>query len=273
MTKLGLVGEKLGHSLSPEIHNFIFKNNNIHGNYSLIEIKKEDSDKIVEIARKIGLSGFNVTVPYKETVMEQLDFISEEALAIGAVNTVIVEKDRVSGYNTDYYGIIKLFSQLGTDLKDKKFCILGSGGAAKALIVAIHNLGGKVSVVSRNKYSKGDLKIRFPYIDLLSYDEIDGGEVVINATPVGMYPDIHKTPLDEKNIKKFKFAVDIIYNPYTTEFLQIAKKNGLITINGLPMLVEQGIKAQELWQNKKFDNVLYSELLELLGGKNENNGD
>ena len=271
MIKLGLVGEKLGHSLSPEIHRFIFEKSDICGEYSLIEIEKKASDKIVDRAKNMGLSGFNVTVPYKEVVIPQLDFVSDEAKNIGAVNTVVIRDGKTYGYNTDYYGIIKLFNEAHIDIKDKKCYILGSGGAAKALIVAIHDLGGKVFVVSRNKETKMNLKVKFPYIELISYDEIDCGDVVINATPVGMYPNVDISPLNEKNIKKFSFAVDIIYNPSVTKFMAIGKANGLKTINGLPMLIEQGIKAEELWQNKKFDRGLYSGLMRLLGGKDEDN--
>ena len=265
MVKFGLVGEKLGHSISPMIHRFIFSYLKSDGTYSLLEIEKEKSDNIIEEVKKREIIGFNVTVPYKETILSQLDDISREAKEIGAVNTVVLEDGRYIGYNTDYFGIIKMLE--GIEVENKICYILGSGGAAKALIVALHDLKAKnIYVVTRDINNKNMIKEKFPYIDIISYSEIEEGDILVNATPVGMYPKIESTPISENDIKKFSVAVDVIYNPEKSLFLRLAEKNGLKIINGLSMLIEQAIKAEEIWQKKKFKNILYDELLKFIKG-------
>ena len=112
------------------------------------------------------------------------------------------------------------------------------------------------------------IKEKFPYIDMISYSAIEEGDILVNATPVGMYPKIDNTPISENDIKKFKIAVDIIYNPRNTLFLNLAKKHGLTAINGLSMLIQQALKAEEIWQNKELPDNLYDELLKFLKGEN-----
>lgn len=267
MNNLGLVGEKLGHSISPAIHQFIFDYLKINGIYSLLEIDKKDSNNIIEEIEKRDITGFNVTVPYKEKIISQLDTISSEAQKIGAVNTVVLKNGKYEGYNTDYFGIIKMFE--GIEVENKICYILGSGGAAKALIVALHDLKAKnIYVVTRDINNKNMIKEKFPYIDMISYSAIEEGDILVNATPVGMYPKIDNTPISENDIKKFKIAVDIIYNPRNTLFLNLAKKHGLTAINGLSMLIQQALKAEEIWQNKELSDNLYDELLKFLKGEN-----
>ena len=269
MIKLGLVGEKLGHSFSPEIHKFILEKIGVKGEYSLIEIPREKSKDILEIVRKKGITGFNITVPYKEVLFDKLDWVSDEAKEIGAINTVLLREDKSYGYNTDYYGVIKMLNEKNIDVTGKKCYILGTGGGAKSIIVALKKLGAdEINLVSRNsEEKKTKLLERFPYIRVIDYNEIDRGDLIINATPLGMYPNIEKTLVGKEILKKFKYAADIIYNPEETLFLKNARECGLVTVNGLSMLVEQGIKAEEIWQNRKFDSLLYRDLLKYLGGK------
>ena len=223
MNKYGLVGKKLGHSLSPEIHNYIFDKLGVEAEYSLYEI--EDGKDILKLMKEKGIKGFNITIPYKEIVMSQLDFISEEAEKIGAVNLVKIKNGKSYGYNSDYYGVIEMLEKHGVKVKGKICYVLGSGGASKSVIVALHDLGAKeIVVVTRDVESKRrELKNRFRNIEVVSYENIIGGDIVVNTTPLGMYPNIDSSPLDEEILKRFDIAVDVVYNPKTTKFLQLAK--------------------------------------------------
>lgn len=253
MNKYGLVGKKLGHSLSPEIHNYIFDKLGVEAEYSLYEI--EDGKDILKLMKEKGIKGFNITIPYKEIVMSQLDFISEEAEKIGAVNLVKIKNGKSYGYNSDYYGVIEMLEKHGVKVKGKICYVLGSGGASKSVIVALHDLGAKeIVVVTRDVESKRrELKNRFRNIEVVSYENIIGGDIVVNTTPLGMYPNIDSSPLDEEILKRFDIAVDVVYNPKTTKFLQLAKNCSLKCVDGVSMLVGQAIKSDELWEGIEVD--------------------
>lgn len=253
MNKYGLVGKKLGHSLSPEIHNYIFDKLGVEAEYSLYEI--EDGKDILKLMDEKGIKGFNITIPYKEIVMSQLDFISEEAEKIGAVNLVKIKNGESYGYNSDYYGVIEMLEKHDVKVKGKICYVLGSGGASKSVIVALHDLGAKeIVVVTRDVESKRrELKNRFRNIEVVSYENIIGGDIVVNTTPLGMYPNIDSSPLDEEILKRFDIAVDVVYNPKTTKFLQLAKNCSLKCVDGVSMLVGQAIKSDELWEGIEVD--------------------
>lgn len=259
MSKYGLVGKKLGHSLSPMIHNYIFKKMNIDAEYALYEI--EDGEEILKIMKEKGVEGFNITIPYKEVVMKQLDCISQEAQKIGAVNLVQIKDGKSYGYNSDYFGIIKMFEKYKVNIKNKICYVLGSGGAAKSMIVALQDLEAKeIVVVTRDvEMKRGVLKEKFKNIEVISYEDIIGGDIIINATPLGMYPDIDSTPVDEEIIKRFDIAVDMIYNPKLTKFLKIAKDNNLRYVNGVTMLVGQAVKSDELWEKLEIKEEVIEE--------------
>ncbi|RHF72505.1 shikimate dehydrogenase [Fusobacterium mortiferum] len=253
MNKYGLVGKKLGHSLSPEIHNYIFDKLGVEAEYSLYEI--EDGKDILKLMEEKGIKGFNITIPYKEIVMSQLDFISEEAEKIGAVNLVKIKNGESYGYNSDYYGVIEMLEKHDVKVKGKICYVLGSGGASKSVIVALHDLRAKeIVVVTRDVESKRrELKNRFRNIEVVSYENIIGGDIVVNTTPLGMYPNIDSSPLDEEILKRFDIAVDVVYNPKTTKFLQLAKNCSLKCVDGVSMLVGQAIKSDELWEKIEVD--------------------
>lgn len=264
MNKYGLVGEKLGHSLSPVIHSYILNKIGIDGEYKLYEIPEEKS--IVEELKKEQVVGFNVTIPYKEKIMKELDHISEEALKIGAVNLVKIEDGKSCGYNSDYFGVIRMLEKSGVKVKGKICYVLGSGGAAKSVIVALQDLGAKeIVVITRDVKNKRErLREKFKNIEINSYDDIIGGDIIINTTPCGMYPDIENTPVPEEIIKRFDTAVDVIYNPKKTKFLVLAEENGLKSVNGTIMLIEQAIKSEELWQNMEIKREVEEEIEKIL---------
>lgn len=267
MELYGLLGEKLGHSLSPEIHEPIFDKLNIKGKYNLFSIKKEDFPEVVSSLKVLGIKGVNVTIPYKEEIMKQLDIVSEEAKKIGAVNTVHIENGKAIGYNTDYYGFYKMLIRDKVEIKDKEFYVLGAGGASKAIIhCLLDNEASRVVLVSRDK-EKTKAKFKGINVDIINYEELKSIRdkyAIVNTTPCGMYPNIDSCAVDEKIIENFKVACDIVYNPEETKFLRIAKEKGLKTVGGLFMLVGQGVKAEEIWNNKKIDSSLEEEIFNKL---------
>ena len=245
---------------------YIFNKYNIKGFYSLYEIERENIDKALESMRILGIEGVNITIPYKEKFLNKIDFLSKEAEEIGAINVLKIEKNRFSGYNSDYYGFIRLLERGKIEIKDKKCVVLGTGGGAKAIIVALKDLGAKeIVVVSRSREGKIEkLKERFSYINVATYEDRIDGDAIVNCTPVGMYPNVENSPVSEEVVKRFESVVDIIYNPLQTKFLYFAEKNGIKNIDGLFMLIEQAIKAEEIWQEREFDKKLGEELYQKL---------
>lgn len=249
----GLVGEKLTHSLSPQIHKQIFDLLNIEGAYKLFEIPKDNIHNLGESIKLLGIKGVNVTIPYKKVVMDQLDYISPEAKKIGAVNTILLNEGKLEGYNSDYYGFGMMLERKKIAVDNKTSVVLGNGGAAKAVITYLIDNGAKeVYLVTRNKENNKTVDNN---IKLIDYKDLEGitGDILINTTPVGMYPNEGYSPVSVDIIKKYDAIVDIIYNPGLTEFLRLGKENNKVICGGLYMLVGQGIKSQEIWQDRKIN--------------------
>ena len=262
---LGVLGKTLGHSLSPEIHEDLLKQQNIRGSYQKYEMDEQEVRQILDVMKKKHVIGMNVTIPYKEVVYRLVDKLDEHAEAIGAVNTILIEDGVSYGYNTDYIGIISMFHKAGVSLAGKDIVILGSGGAAKALIYGFHLEGAaSITVAARNEKAITCLKELFPYIHTCTLTDISTGDILVNTTPVGMYPHTGESPVGPSIIRQFKIAADIVYNPLITEFLKIAREEGLKIVTGLMMLVDQAIASEEIWLHKKLDynigNKIHDEL-------------
>lgn len=245
MNKYGLIGKTLKHSVSKPLHELIRAYNGLNFTYDYIECETDNQVyETIELLKLGKYHGFNVTIPYKETVIPFCDKLSEAAKKIKAVNTIYMKDGLVYGDNTDYYGVIRLFEFYHIKPKTKAVYILGSGGAAKATAYALKELGYLPVVVSRDKEKH---KPHFQtVIDYDQFYQIDKYPLVINTTPVGMYPNVNDCPLPPNISKKVEIAVDLIYNPKKTQFM----KDASFSCNGLVMLVAQAIRAQELWQNK-----------------------
>ncbi|MBW9171906.1 shikimate dehydrogenase [Clostridium estertheticum] len=269
----GLLGEKLSHSVSPQIHSKIFNKLGMKGYYHLFEVESKDLKAVMEGFKVIKPRGINVTIPYKIKVMEFLDEVSAEAKAIGAVNTIKFENGKTIGYNTDYFGIGMLFNKNDIQVENKKVTIFGNGGVAVAMVNYLLNNGiSEITVVTRN-VSKLKENSSFNSCRVISYDEIQGikePSIAINCTPLGMYPNLNNSPIEKKYIGKFTSAVDMIYNPKETLFLKYAKEAGLKAVNGLYMLVGQATCAQEIWNNIKIPKKTIDEIYEELGRGVEN---
>ena len=260
----GLLGEKLGHSLSPEIHKKIFEKLNIEGAYKLFPIPKDEICKVGESIKLLGIKGVNVTIPYKQEIMKQLSYVSDEAEKIGAVNTVLLKDGELYGYNSDYFGFGKMLEINNIKVKNNVAAVLGFGGAAKAAITYLLDNGiDKLYVVSRDKSPKEGLDERAVLIDYEDLKEIKG-DILVNTTPVGMYPNVGKSPVGENIVNNFSSLVDLIYNPKETEFLRLGNLLGKKTCGGLYMLVGQAIKSEEIWQNRTIDEKILNEIYEEL---------
>lgn len=251
----GLLGEKLSHSLSPKIHNAIFRELYIDGAYKLFEIKKEEINEFKNALKLLDIRGVNVTIPYKEAIIPFLSEISQEASKIGAVNTILLKDNKLIGYNTDYFGFGKMLEVNDIYVEDKEVVVLGTGGASKAVVEYLKDKKAKsITLVSREKKENLDNIVYKTYNDNIS------GEVLINTTPVGMYPNIGKSPLENNVIENFSVVVDLIYNPTKTELINIAEKQGKKICGGLEMLIFQAIKAEEIWQGIEIPNYISEEL-------------
>ena len=250
MLKFGLIGEKLGHSLSPQIHTNIFKEALLDGEYKLYEIPRENLSKIKQFMIENELSGINVTIPYKQEIMPFLDEISSEALQIGAVNTIVMRNERLIGFNTDYFGFGEMLNFHNITFEDKPVVVLGNGGAAKAVVSYLTNNGaGNVYIASRKPSDDSSI---------ISYEHITtfNNYLLVNTTPVGMFPNVGHSPVTEEVVKNSSAVVDLIYNPKTTEIMKMADNLNKPSCNGLFMLVAQAVKAEEIWHEMPFSATL-----------------
>lgn len=250
MAKFGLIGGRLGHSYSMGIHESYFDILGESSTYDLIETLAEELANTISRLKREGYSGLNVTIPHKVAVMDLIDEISVEAKDIGAVNTLKFTDNKIIGYNTDYYGIKKTFEKFGVAVRDKDVFILGTGGAANAVSALCKNEGGKVTFVSRT-----------PGADAIGYNDLKSvhpNGVLINCTPVGMYPDVDASPTE--SVDGFDCVVDLIYNPPTTKLLKKAESCGIKAVNGLYMLVAQAVYAEAIWHNASFDEQVIDKI-------------
>ncbi|MGI6710706.1 MAG: shikimate kinase [Bacilli bacterium] len=236
MIKLGLIGEKLTHSYSKMIHNYLGLE------YSLISLNNYEFKDFMERKEFVGI---NVTIPYKEKVIPYLSFCDHKASRIQAVNTVINDNGQLRGYNTDYEGFRYLLIHEKIEVENKKVLVLGTGGTSKTIACVLDDLGAKkVYFASRMKKENAFL-----------YEEIKDLEVdiLVNATPVGMFPNVGKMAISLDQLKGLKTVVDVIYNPYNTQLMLEAKKRKIKAVNGLSMLVYQALSSIELFLNKRYD--------------------
>lgn len=234
MDKYALLGEKLSHSYSPLIQNKLFKVKNIDASYSLYELKEDELKEALDKLRNGLYKGYNVTIPYKEKVIKYLDYITPHAKEIGAVNTVYFKDGKLCGDNTDYYGFTLELKDLGINPKGKDTYILGTGGASKAIRKALIDLGANIYLVSRTKNP-----------DTITYDMLSDRklDIIVNTTPLGMYPNVDASPLKEDIARNASVIVDIIFNPKETLLMKYNKNS----YNGLKMLFYQAAKAQDIW--------------------------
>ena len=250
--KYGLIGEHLGHSYSPFIHSLLGS--------SPYELKSLRPEELGQFIKAGDFAGLNVTIPYKKAVVPYLDHIAPEAKAIGAVNTVVRRGDGLWGYNTDYYGFLYAAARAGISLKGKKVLVLGSGGASAGVQAAAVGAGAaQVLVVSRT----GALNYENVY-------QVSGAEVIVNATPVGMYPQNRGKLLELSRFISCCGVIDLVYNPLYTPLLLDARKLGIPFSNGLSMLVSQAKYASDLFQGIQRPDSIIDDILDKTLNKVQN---
>lgn len=236
----GLIGKSLTHSFSKFLHSVI-------GDYNY-ELKELNPESLEDFIKSKDYKGINVTIPYKEMVIPFLDFVDEKAQEIGAVNTVVNKGGKLYGYNTDYFALKALIEKAVVEVRDKKVLILGTGGTSKTAFCVAKALGAREIIFVSRKESENAISYDTAYTKHTDTD------VIINTTPVGMYPNIDAAPISLDNFKNLSGLVDVIYNPLNTNLVLKARENGVTAVNGLYMLIYQGVLASELFFDKKILN-------------------
>ncbi len=256
MKKLfAVLGDPIGHSMSPTMHNDLLSFYEIDAHYHPFKVNKEDLQTAIKGLKAIGVSGFNVTVPHKSSIIPFLDNVDELALSIGAVNTVVNENGNLVGYNTDGLGFIKGLDPYVASFTDKKVLIIGAGGAARAIFFTMAKMRPLAIDIANRTVSKAkELIDSCPFESKSRSLSLEGAvdhlgeyDVVIQTTMIGMYPNVTETPISLSNLKKQSLVCDIIYNPLETQFLMEARQRGAMVQNGIDMFVYQGALAFEKW--------------------------
>ena len=263
---VGLIGHPIKHTFSPFIHNVGFEINKLDYIYLPFDIPPANLKNGIKGIVTLNIKGFNVTIPHKEKIMEFMSNISEEASIVGSINTVVNEMGKLSGYNTDVTGILETLSPYKKEISGETISIIGSGGAARAVIYTLirHFKPKKIFLINRTEQRAESLKSYFKAkmkFDGLSVKELfppglvpilKDSKLIINSTPVGMYPedDDAVITLDDSFVKG-QIIFDLVYNPIKTKLMQIAEKKGAITLDGLNMLVYQAAGAFKLWTGEE----------------------
>ncbi len=251
MKNIYLIGEHLTHSYSPEIHSYLSDYN-----YALKELKMEELKGFFE---KRDFDGLNVTIPYKNEVIKYLDKISPEAEKIGAVNTVLNENNTLIGYNTDYYGFMEMVEKSGAEIKNKSAVVIGSGGASRAVCAVLSDMGAKSVRVLTHKDNTPE-----------KIGEYTDCHIIVNASPVGMYPNNGISPVELQQFKNCTCVLDLIYNPAKTKLLQSAEHLGKKHLNGLYMLVAQAKRAAEIFTGEEIENSRTEKICRTIEMKTKN---
>lgn len=259
----GLIGNPVGHSVSPAIHNNLAQLTGKDMVYTTFKVEKGDVASAVRGAYSLNILGLNVTVPHKSEVIDSLVDIDPLAKAIGAVNTLVRVDGGFKGYNTDIFGLARELEDEGIELADSKVIILGAGGAARAITFLCSSKGAKkIYLLNRSVDKAQDIahavnthfhNEKVIPMNIADYADIPGDDyIVIQTTSVGLHPNDEAVVIDDEAFyKKAAVGVDIIYNPAKTKFMKLIKAQGKNAYNGLKMLLYQGVSAYELWNDCK----------------------
>lgn len=248
----GLLGEKLGHSYSPQIHSYL-------ADYSYHLFEKQP-DEVGEFLRAGSFTGLNVTMPYKKAVIPYCTKLSDCAQRLGAVNTIVKQSNgTLIGHNTDYFGFSSMLDRSGISVSGKKALVLGSGGASVTVVTVLEERGAEVVVVSRSGKDN--------YDNLHRHSD---AALIVNATPVGMYPNTGKSPLDLSVFPSLEGVLDLVYNPARTQLLLDAEARGLVAENGLWMLIAQAKESAEWFTGTKIPDERIPNVHQILRNQMEN---
>ncbi len=261
MKKYLVIGNPINHSLSPRLHNYWLKQNNIDATYDKIRLEEDGIKEIIQDIKKQKIAGCNVTVPFKKKIIPFLDSLSSEAEKTQSVNTIIFEKGNLIGHNTDIAGFDKAIKALNFNIKDKKILILGAGGVVPSIVYALKEMDIlEITISNRTKKKAENLKILFKNLNVVEWGNLSEFDVVINATSLGLNKE--KINLDFSNVGKNKLFYDVIYNPKETNFLKKGKELGNISENGKLMFVFQAYESFKLWHG--IEPEINQDILKLL---------
>ncbi|MFA5575712.1 MAG: shikimate dehydrogenase [Tissierellaceae bacterium] len=265
----GVLGDPIAHSMSPLFQNYLLRKKGLDSLYIPIKIPPAKLGAGMDLLRE-NLAGFNVTIPHKESIMPYLDQIDPLALEYGAVNTVKLVDGKLTGYNTDGVGFVRSLERYKMDLEGKKVLLLGAGGAAKVIAFEVVKAGGLLSIANRNmsrahSIRRDILKHYDSRIDLVQLESISPPyDIVINSTSVGMEPRSGESIVDGHVLEGAGLVYDIVYNPPESRLLKLGKEQGAMTINGLSMLLYQGLESFEIWTGEKTSRQDYEEIYDLV---------
>jgi len=247
MKKFLVIGNPIQHSLSPKLHNYWFKKNNINAVYDKKEINEKDIESIVSEARGEKINGINVTVPFKKIVIPFVDELSPEANESQSVNTIYLQNGKLIGHNTDISGFELSIKYSKYDVKNKIVFILGAGGVVPSIIIALKKMKtAKIIISNRSKNKAEELKNMFNELELIEWGETPNFDMIINATSIGLKNE-DGIKLDYSQIEPNKFFYDVIYNPKETIFLKRAKLFGNRAENGKMMFIYQAHQSFTIW--------------------------
>ena len=244
---VGLIGWPVEHSRSPAMHNAAFAALGLDWHYILLPTPPDQVEAVVARIRSGELQGANVTIPHKQAMMSYLDEIDPAARAVGAVNTIVKQADRLIGFNTDTLGFKRSLIETGVDVKDQPCAVLGAGGSARAVVYVLHELGARITGYVRDVEKAGAVHADCRSLNMLP--EIDPAtKLIVNTTPVGLSPNVCASPWpDDVPLPKGALIFDLLNNPARTKLMQQAERAGLRAVNGWDMLVYQGAAAFEKW--------------------------
>ncbi len=266
--KFGIIGNPIKHSLSPILHKYWFEKYGLNASYTTIEAEDKDLTDIIQKIRNNELAGINVTLPFKQKIVNQMDKIINDAELTGSVNTILLDNDKIIGENTDVFGLQAAYLK-EIDSGSKKALVIGAGGVSPSVILSLKKSGIKqITITNRTKEKCIFLKKKFPYLSILSWDNlkdvIKNFDIIINATSLGLI-DGDDFNFNFSSTKKDVVYIDTIYNPLETKTYKFLKEEGRKVFNGLDMFIYQGQKSFYLWNkiNPEIDNGV----IELLNSK------
>jgi len=259
---LGLIGHPIKHTFSPFIHNVAVELKKLNYIYLPFDVPPSNLRNAIKGMIALGIKGFHVTIPNKEAVLSYMNNVSDEASIIGSINTIVNDQGKLNGYNTDADGILNTLLPYKEKLNGENVSIVGAGGAARAVIYSLirYFKPKKINLINRTEQRAESLKIYFR--DKMKFDSfkicelfppdlinvLKDSKLIVNATPVGMFPDSDDTITTLKeSFKKNQIVFDLVYNPPQTKLLQLASSEGAVTLDGIKMLVHQAAKSFELW--------------------------
>ncbi len=269
-----LIGHPVSHSFSPYIHNFLAGKYNLNLKYMCFDVEPDRVSDALGGIRALGIIGSNVTIPHKIKVMESLDEIDKNAAIIGAVNTIKNDKGKLIGYNTDGVGFVKSVLDAGHKVEGKKIMILGAGGSSRAISIELAACKVKKISIRNNTLTKAeaiaeDIRANFKEVEVevapleVREEELEGIDLLINTTPLGMSSKKDLCPINEKIIPPKNLVVcDIVYTPHNTRFLKWAMAHDLKVVHGIGMLINQAIESFSIWTGIEVD--AYEEVLKVL---------